>query len=344
MLKQLTFVGLVLLVSILSGCQSAQGSKEIEQVKQQLAAIESRLDEIDQNANGADLDAASAESLVARVEVLEAHAQAMPDTASHDAPAVAVGAQAQVFEVTTAAYLMDTAGFHDLDDRVNEEGTILPGDAGLVHRVNQILLVTDWPAGLEAKASQLVGILEEYATALANDDLEAAKPLAAAAHEAQHDLSHAIETWLAEVNSQAEPGEMEHMHDQEAAHADHSAHHGGLVGMSGDLHLEIVSAQAGEYQVYLSDAFRQPINPEGVSGTLVLMPGMDDEMELPLQVMHGEYLAASGGPTDVNAMDVSIRLDDTPEGQVEMDFTLSYEEESEHEHDDQGEHEHDDEG
>lgn len=302
--KRITFIILILLIGILSACQSTQDSAEVEQL-QQLAALESRLN------------------------ALESRLEEPMEGANHD-----TGGNNQVFQITVATYLLDTAGFHDMDLRLNEEGIIMPGDAGTVNRVNGALAATDWPDELQAEADHLMSVLAEYAEALSNDDLEAAKLLASTAHDAQHDLSHSVENWLAGA---AGHEEMEHTHDEAEAHSDHSAHHGGLLGMSGDLHLEIVSEEPGEYRIFMSDALREPINPEGVSGVLVLNPGKDHEMELPLQVMHGEHLMASGGPADVGMMDVSIRLDGTPEGHVEMDFTISYE--GEHEHGEEGEHE-----
>lgn len=330
MSKQITFIILLLFGGILSACQSTQDSAEVQQMQQKLAAVESRLDELDQNADVSGLEA--------QIKALQDKIDSLGEAANPATATAEDGSQTQVFQVTMATYVLDTAGFHDLDERLNQDGVIDPGDAGVVRRAQSVLAATSWPAGLQAKADQLMGILGAYGEALANDDLEAAKPLASQAHEVQHDLSHAVENWLGGLAGEAAAGGMEHDH-AEAAHMDHSPHHGGLVGMSGDLHLEIVSPQAGEYQVYLSDALRQPIDPAGVSGVLVLNPASDQPVELPLQVMAGEYLAASGGPTDVDSLDVSIRLDGTPQGHVEMDFTLSGAAGQEHQQ--EGEHDHD---
>jgi hypothetical protein len=46
------------------------------------------------------------------------------------------------------------------------------------------------------------------------------------------------------------------------AHADHEARHGGQLGMVGDYHIELVR-QRGEVQVFVSDAWRRPIEPVG---------------------------------------------------------------------------------
>jgi hypothetical protein len=142
----------------------------------------------------------------------------------HDAPtaedstdqAMVVSEPGQVFQVAIATYLMDTAGFHGIDERLNQEGVIDPGDAGVVNRVNRVLAVTSWPEDLQAQVDSLRATLDKYAEALTNDDVEAAKPLATEAHELQHDLSHAVENWLDGESGAAEHGEEgEHDHAEE---------------------------------------------------------------------------------------------------------------------------------
>ncbi|NJN93949.1 MAG: hypothetical protein HC875_07570 [Anaerolineales bacterium] len=98
--------------------------------------------------------------------------------------------------MTVTLYLMDTAGFHAMDERINQEETIDAGDAGVVNRVISLLEATAWPADLQAQADELKDALSQYAEALANDDVAAAKPLATQAHDLQHGLSHAAGAWL----------------------------------------------------------------------------------------------------------------------------------------------------
>jgi hypothetical protein len=80
--------------------------------------------------------------------------------------------------------------------------------------------VTAWPAALQAQVDPLQETLNQYAEALANDDVEAAKALAAQTHEQQHDLSHAIEGWLDEMSGSPahdtdEAGEEHHEESEE---------------------------------------------------------------------------------------------------------------------------------
>lgn len=158
-----------------------------------------------------------------QVEVQEGMAMGHSDEghemAENETEEMAAGEVDQRFQATIAAYLMDTAGFHGMDERLNDESLIEAGDAGTVNRVNGVLAVVDWPEELRPQAEALQVILTQYAEALSNDDVEAAKPLATQAHEAQHDLSHAIGNWLSGDNGHGEEDEHaeteSHEHNEE---------------------------------------------------------------------------------------------------------------------------------
>jgi hypothetical protein len=49
---------------------------------------------------------------------------------------------------------------------------------------------------------------------------------------------------------------------------DHTPLHGGIVAMSGDTHLEVLSLKSGEVRVWVTDAFRQPVPLTGKKGTV----------------------------------------------------------------------------
>lgn len=133
------------------------------------------------------------------------------DEADHgDAAVMIPGETEQLFQVAIAAYLLDTAGLHAMDDRINRTGVIEAGDAGVVKRINTVLWATAWPEELQTQVDLLKDTLSSYAEALANDDLEKAKPLATQAHELQHDLSHAVEHWVGEMTGSAERDESGH--------------------------------------------------------------------------------------------------------------------------------------
>jgi hypothetical protein len=129
--------------------------------------------------------------LAARVDALQTQI---------DALAAANAGSGQANEVATAVYLLDSAGLHALDVRLNEEGVIEASDAGNVARVARLLGSVDWPAELAADAAALTDVLTQLASALNADDVETAAPLATQTHETQHDFSHAVEHWLGEVS------------------------------------------------------------------------------------------------------------------------------------------------
>ena len=108
-------------------------------------------------------------------------------------------AEASANEVVTAIYLLDTAGLHALDERLNQEKVINAGDSGNVARVAGLLASVVWPESLAANATTLIDLLNSLSTALENDDVATAAPLSTQVHEAQHEFSHGVEHWLADM-------------------------------------------------------------------------------------------------------------------------------------------------
>ena len=140
--------------------------------------------------------------LAARVEALQAQVDAL-----------SVGANPGLAnEVATAVYLLDDAGLHGLDERLNNEGVIEASDAGRVARVARLLSSVDWPTPLADEAAALTDTLRQLASALRDDDLETAAPLATIAHEVQHAFSHEAEHWLGQLTSGHNEGDE---HDSE---------------------------------------------------------------------------------------------------------------------------------
>ena len=130
--------------------------------------------------------------LLARLESLEA-------TVAKLQAASQVVSYAQADAVNTAIYFLDSAGLHGLDVRLNEEGTILPGDSGQVAHIARLLTTTEWPDALLEDAVALHETLRALSAALGDDNLDAAAPLATQAHDEGHGLSHHAQEWLAEV-------------------------------------------------------------------------------------------------------------------------------------------------
>src|SRR5256712_8928359 len=73
---------------------------------------------------------------------------------------------------------------------------------------------------------------------------------------------------------------------------DHTPHHGGVVGMAGDLHLEALAAPDGRVRVYLTDFWRRPLPAASATGTVTLELA-DGDRTLPLAAAD-DALEASG--------------------------------------------------
>jgi hypothetical protein len=151
------------------------------------AATEEPVEEGESAAQEADTAPTVAE-LAARIESLEAQVEALSRAAEQHT--------ASANEVTTAVYLLDTAGLHDIDVRLNEEGVIDASDAGKAERLVRLLPTVDWPEALAEDAATLTDLLTQLAAALAEDDVETAASLATQVHEVAHDFSHAAAEWL----------------------------------------------------------------------------------------------------------------------------------------------------
>lgn len=91
------------------------------------------------------------------------------------------------------------------------------------------------------------------------------------------------------------------MHGPSAAHADHTPRHGGLLGMVGDVHLELVRRPEG-YAVYVTDARRRPIRPR--NGTLAF----DDRPAVALQP--DGYRLVAHETTNCKTVTCTVELDD----------------------------------
>jgi hypothetical protein len=210
-LKPTVLLILVLLISALCGCQAQpQDAAQLQQLQQQLAAIEARVDQLAPGADGKDLntrvaaleqqlttqESVGAKDLAARVAAMEARLEVVDTGSSQETHAVEAGEQGQAFQVATALYLLDTTGFHAMDESINLENTIQPEFVGAVERARRMVALTAWPEDLHENVEALQDTLEAFAAALADDDVDAAKPLATQAHEQQHELSHAVGDWL----------------------------------------------------------------------------------------------------------------------------------------------------
>jgi len=112
---------------------------------------------------------------------------------------------------------------------------------------------------------------------------------------------------------------------QVSTYHDHRSYHGGQVGMAGERHLELALTASGggneELQLYLTDAYRQPIPLAGV-GARAIVGEKGRTRELPLRES-GDCLTAAlprgRVPLDVH-VEVRFPGDPVPVG---MDFYFS---------------------
>lgn len=74
--------------------------------------------------------------------------------------------------------------------------------------------------------------------------------------------------WSPTKSDPSEPAEMS-THDR-MFHMHQPLHEGGKVAMSGQYHLELVSKAGGDHRLWISNAFRQEMDPAGFSGTLTV--------------------------------------------------------------------------
>jgi hypothetical protein len=67
-------------------------------------------------------------------------------------------------------------------------------------------------------------------------------------------------------------------------HMDHHPRHGGLFGMDGDHHLELVVKKDGRIEVYVYDAWTDPLNvSKGRANVLLEIPGRSRQLLVPLK-------------------------------------------------------------
>jgi hypothetical protein len=105
-------------------------------------------------------------------------------------------------QVMHTMYVLDTAGFHELDTSL-QAGTLPAGSYGAVHRARIMTQATEWPEGLQGVAATEVAQLTALENALKDENVDAAKDPAHQVHENGHDLSAKTYDWLSGGQSPA---------------------------------------------------------------------------------------------------------------------------------------------
>jgi hypothetical protein len=96
------------------------------------------------------------------------------------------------------------------------------------------------------------------------------------------------------------------------AHADHEPWYGGQLGMVGDDHIELVRSARGT-EVYVSDAWRRPVQPKSAwivvdGGPRIDLHPDDDDVETDAQ-LHGREATVSAVLPDGRRVEISFKLE-----------------------------------
>ena len=111
-----------------------------------------------------------------------------------------------------------------------------------------------------------------------------------------------------------------HQADEVMVH-DHTPRHGGVVGMAGTRHVEVVLG-ASTIRVYLSDLHRAPLALDGVSGTATLRDAASPQTPRTVKLARkGDALEAPLPKLDGPTVDARVDLA-TGSGPVLIEFTL----------------------
>ncbi len=108
-------------------------------------------------------------------------------------------------------------------------------------------------------------------------------------------------------------------------HGDHSAHHGGLVLMNGEVHYEVVLDKSGRHRIWFSDAVREDLpasQATRVTMTIVRAGAPDEPLVLAIDDS-GESWVASGQP--VAPGEVTAKVTYVLRGEpfeIEIPFTI----------------------
>jgi hypothetical protein len=104
--------------------------------------------------------------------------------------------------VLSAISILDNAGFHEIDDSINQEKKIPATARTTTIRMQTLIRLTAWPtAELEAQASELDKLFGDLAAALDGEspDIAVAGEASLKVHVAQHEFSGAVWDFLYET-------------------------------------------------------------------------------------------------------------------------------------------------
>ena len=119
---------------------------------------------------------------------------------------------------------LSAARFHEIDERINNEGRVDPADPGFLQRAQQVLASAAWPVELRPNIEQFRAALLDAGGPVLDNDAEAAAPLVRILHTHAHEFEGAVAAYFAgdaiPPPPRAGAAEHEHVEDDAEDHPD----------------------------------------------------------------------------------------------------------------------------
>ena len=118
---------------------------------------------------------------------------------------------------------LDAARFHEIDERINNEGRVDPADPGFLQRAGQVLAGAAWPAELRPHVERFRAALLDAGGPVLDNDPEAAAPLVRILHTHAHEFEGAVAAYFAgdAIPPPPRAGAAEHEHVEDDSEDDH---------------------------------------------------------------------------------------------------------------------------
>ncbi len=112
---------------------------------------------------------------------------------------------------------LDASRFHEIDERINDEGRVDPADPGFLQRAQQVLASAAWPVELRPNIEQFRAALLDAGGPVLDNDAEAAAPLVRILHTHAHEFEGAVAAYPAGDAIPPPPRAAEHEHVEDDA-------------------------------------------------------------------------------------------------------------------------------
>ena len=143
-----------------------------------------------------DVETSTPPSTAVTTTVVTTTAATTATTAAPDTTTTSAAADGSVSAVLLGTFVVDSFGFHGMQEDYAEATEVGIRDAGRVEKVMIAFESVAWPAELSDPVGEFGEALAGLHAALAANDLEASRTGFEAVHEAQHGFSNAVYEWL----------------------------------------------------------------------------------------------------------------------------------------------------